>query len=712
LHTEQNIQLGTHVDTPNLLTKISNVVDGQQRITSLAILSCILGESVDQIVLQLTPNTTNNQEIINLRNDLVNLKSDLDEMYTLEARRKEAQPKLKPIIIRAGDISQSPNTDQWTERGNTGNFYSSVTSNYIAEVINGQKPSQISANDRINEVISTFISVIDSELTSATKDSSKLLSAVSSIAGGTLENFVSYPPDLISVDTLPQDEQNVFHSGLLLLAVCSFLKSGCNLVVIECQDEGLAFDMFQALNATGTPLTAFEVFKPKIVHTWGSNYASGIKPQVDRLERIFDLESSAGGKEAITDRIICSTALTYNGEIIGQRFSDERDWLMNTFDSTQSPAGLTFVTSIADQAEYYNTFVRPRRPNRGSVNFPIVQHLQSLGLTLTDADFAAYCIYFLRDAGHQMAHTVISVFYSLLLRAQSCPTTIPSAAQDFVEICKSTAAFFTLWMGASVGRFPDNDYRKLFDQTVQNISTLTGTTNQNAAFVKKFYRDALEKQKIYDSINPTSAKQIWVSIAKNTPWYQRKSVCRFGLFAAFNNAVPNITSGDEGLVINGQPGTSPFQSCTRWHSSDYEVIEHIATRDQPKSIKYAPHFDQNIYPGNTSVVDKIGNLTLLSNPINASIYSEWPDKVFYYWSLTMPASTVAGPIATSLMASLGISTLPPSLSTLHAASNYLPHLAPLAVRGVCGSKWDATFIDKRSEELCNRIFDKIDTWLR
>jgi hypothetical protein len=153
-------------------------------------------------------------------------------------------------------------------------------------------------------------------------------------------------------------------------------------------------------------------------------------------------------------------------------------------------------------------------------------------------------------------------------------------------------------------------------------------------------------------------------------------------------------------------------NCRVWHMTSYEVIEHVATRDQPSSIKFASHFDTTIYPGNYSVVDKLGNLTLLSGPVNSSIYSEWPDKVFYYWNLTTPGSTATGPTGTALAASLGIGSVPPALSTLVAASNYLPHLAPLAFRGQCGLHWDAAFIARRSEHLCQRVFDKLDTWLR
>jgi len=103
---------------------------------------------------------------------------------------------------------------------------------------------------------------------------------------------------------------------------------------------------------------------------------------------------------------------------------------------------------------------------------------------------------------------------------------------------------------------------------------------------------------------------------------------------------------------------------------------------------------------------------LLSGPVNSSIYSEWPDKVFYYWNLTTPGATAAGPTGAALSASLGIGTVPPSLSTLVAASNYQSHLAPLALRGQGGHRWDAAFIARRSEHLCQRVFDKLDAWLR
>lgn len=488
-------------------------------------------------------------------------------------------------------------------------------------------------------------------------------------------------------------------------------------MVIECLDLSLAFDMFQSLNATGTPLTAFEVFKPQIVKTWGTGYSTAIKPQVDRIETVFEGESNSSDKEELTDKVIVSSALVFNGMERSRRFSEERDWLTDTLEKSlasglPTPQSVDFIRCIADQAEYFKSFIKPRRSQKNSLSFGLVGELQTKGLTSQQADRASLCVFYLRDAGHGFAHSVISVFYSKLLRAQTNAAAKTAAAAEFVEVCEATAAFFTLYMGAQHGRFPDSDYRALFQSTAGNISFANGSANQNAAFVKAAFRTALENQKIYDAGNQANARHIWVDLAKENAWYSRKAVCRFALFASAHDAAPDISVGNEGLFTNGMPNSADLLNCRVWHSSSYEVIEHVATREKPSLIKFGSHFDATIYPGNYSVVDKLGNLTLLSGPVNSSIYSEWPDKVYYYWNLTMPRSTAAGPTGAALAVAPGIGSVPPGLSALVAASNYLSHLAPLAFRGQAGLHWDAAFIAKRSEHLCQRVFDKLDAWLR
>ncbi len=717
LHDEKNVVTGVHSDTPNLLTKVANVVDGQQRITSIAILACAIEEQINQIVPKLKALAGSATEFDTLATELTDELPNIRRFYSVEITKTGAQPKLKPKIIRAGDVSANPVSDQWTLGGDINHFYRSNTSSFLSKFIAGIAIDMIPTDERVGSVLDVFRERISEEIKGADAGLATGLLSANGVTDGSLANFMAYPPNWANVHTLSPDEQAHYCGGMLLLAVCSFLKNSCHLVVIECLDLGLAFDMFQSLNATGTPLTAFEVFKPQIVKAWGAGYSTAIKPQVDRIEKVFETESNSSDKEELTDKVIVSSALVFNGMERSRRFSEERDWLTDTLEGSLSAGvptqtSIDFVTSIADQADYFLTFVKPRKSPKNSATFGLCNHLLTMGLTSQQADRAALCVFYLKDAGHQFAHAVLSVFYSKLLRAQSNAAAKMTAATEFVEVCEATAAFFTLYMGAQQGRFPDSDYRALFQSTAGNISFANGAANQTAVFVKAAFRQALENQKIYDAANPVAARQIWVDAAKENAWYSRKAVCRFALLVSAHDAAPDLTAGNEGLFTNGLPNCSDLLNCRIWHMSSYEVIEHVATREQPSSIKFAAHFDATIYPGNYSIVDKLGNLTLLSGAVNSSIYSEWPDKVFYYWNLTTPGSTALGPTGAALAASLGIGSVPPGLSALVAASSYLSHLAPLAFRGQHGLRWDAAFIARRSEHLCQRVFDKLDAWLR
>ena len=717
LHDEKNVQTGIHSDTPNLLTKVANVVDGQQRITSIAMLACVIAEQISHTVPKLKAFAGSAAEFDALATELTDELPNIRKFFSVEITKTGAQPALKPKIIRAGDVSANPVSDQWTLNGNINHFYRSNTSSFLSQFIAGIAINAIPTDDRVGSVLSVFQEKISEEIQAADAALASGLLSANGVADGSLQNFMAYPPNWTNIYVLPPSEQSVYYGGMLLLAVCSFLKNSCHLVVIECLDLGLAFDMFQSLNATGTPLTAFEVFKPQIVKAWGPGYSTAIKPQVDRIEKVFETESNSSDKEELTDKVIVSSALVFNGMERSRRFSEERDWLTDTLESSLSATGPTqkstdFVTTIADQAEYFLTFVKPRRSPKNSNTFGLCNHLVTLGMTPQQADRAALCVFYLKDAGHQFAHAVLSVFYSKLLRSQAIAANRTAAAAEFVSVCEATAAFFTLYMGAQQGRFPDSDYRALFQATAGNISFESGAANQSATFVKAAFRQALENQKIYDAANAVAARQIWVDLARENAWYSRKAVCRFALFASAHDAAPDLAAGNEGLFTNGMANSADLLNCRTWHMTNYEVIEHVATRDQPLLIKFPAYFDASVYPGNYSVVDKLGNLTLLSVQVNSSIYSEWPDKVFYYWNLTTPGSTAAGPSGAALAATLGIGSVPPSLSTLVAASTYQSHLAPLAFRGQGGHRWDAAFIARRSEHLCQRVFDKVDAWLR
>lgn len=137
LHDETNVVLGTHADTPNLLTKISNVVDGQQRIVSIGLLSCTLSEAVAEVVSKLGEFASSGAEFDTLAQELNNSLSGLRKLYSVAIEKHGVQPPLKPLIIRAGDITSNPVSDQWTLAGNGPDFYKSNTAGFVSEFIAG-----------------------------------------------------------------------------------------------------------------------------------------------------------------------------------------------------------------------------------------------------------------------------------------------------------------------------------------------------------------------------------------------------------------------------------------------------------------------------------------------------------------------------------------------------------------------------------------------
>jgi hypothetical protein len=236
LHDEKNVVTGVHSDTPNLLTKVANVVDGQQRITSIAMLACAIEEQINQMVPKLKALAGSATEFDTLATELTDELPNIRRFYSVEITKTGAQPKLKPKIIRAGDVSANPVSDQWTLGGDINHFYRSNTSSFLSKFIAGIAIDAIPTDERVGSVLEVFREKISEEIKAADAGLATGLLSANGVTDGSLSNFMAYPPNWANIHTLPPDEQALYCGGMLLLAVCSFLKNSCHLVVIECLD--------------------------------------------------------------------------------------------------------------------------------------------------------------------------------------------------------------------------------------------------------------------------------------------------------------------------------------------------------------------------------------------------------------------------------------------------------------------------------------------
>jgi len=314
----------------------------------------------------------------------------------------------------------------------------------------------------------------------------------------------------------------------------------------------------------------------------------------------------------------------------------------------------------------------------------------------------------MKDARHDIANTVLGLFYSKLLRAQSTPREA-HAASEFLAACKACLAFFVLYIGSS-GKQPDAIYRSVF-QDPTNLSITSGSSNQTTDILKSIFRNALEAEKIFDSSNQTNAQNLWVAGARNNLNFSRLTLSRFALFVAAHDRHPDTTPGNEGLTKPGRLGSSPYLKCLHWFSKDYSDREHVANKTEPKApYEYPLYFDSGLYPRDADIVNKLGNLALWGSTPNKSAYDEWPDKVYYYSTLTSLGPTTPVDLA-KLKGSLGIRREPPGLPSTAASSEYIANLAPIAFRGQAGLTWDAQFVLKRTDHLCEVVFDYLWDWI-
>jgi len=712
LFEESGPKVGVHYDANQLITKIQNVIDGQQRISTIAVAAVLFCKRLREIqgIIQ-SKGWDALPSISDLMDTIENRLFLLQQFYSDEVKRTKVNPALKPIIIRAFDMTSSPSADQWTLSGSYQDFYRSDVGRFLAHFI--QDGTVLSGEYITNARLRDNVAEIDKWI-SKTLEASNFPDAETLLKKNgpsePLKAFIDGDIDLLALRTSFRECAELVEGAIKVLALIHFMAHRTYLTVIECPSEDLAFDMFQSLNATGTPLTAIEVFKPLVVNTLGARFGSSkTKVYFDKADQFFDSRNSAADKEKLTDDVLLRMALVYDGTELGKRFSEQRDWLVNAFQQCKLDQDHEdFIHWLSDLTEYWEYVFQPRKPKQGANSFKLVNHLSVLGMNAGDADLAALCIFYLKDANHAMAHYVLSLFYSKLVRATGGANKSVASSQ-FLQVCKACAAFFTLWGGALTG-FPDEAYRELFRQSEKNLSWKSGVSNQTATFVKEHFKSVLVDKGAFSTGGMAAAKALWKPKALENLGYGKKKIAKFVLFVAAHDKAPDTTSGKEGLMVKGTPGSAPYLTCEKWYSKDYEVVEHISNRDKPPPpYKYGPP-DSQLYPGNYSVVDKIGNLTLWSRSANSSTYPEWPDKAYYYATLTALTPTNAANLAT-LKTRLRISTVPPALASLAASTNYMSNLAPLALRGEAGLPLDKAFIEERTDRICDLLFEDLYNWI-
>jgi hypothetical protein len=344
-------------------TAVKLVIDGQQRIATIALISIQITELLKGLKAQLPADTP--REVLNAFiehcNDLI---EKLRHLHALRLGRG-ASPSYKPKVIRAAD-------DRWTFAGDDSSYRSPVT-RYIANYIRTSDPEKaFSSVDNVNGArVRRNVKLIDQWLlnisTSHVPDTllHDQFPSGERVVIDRIQDYILGFSDTAIASTISRckttEESGIDHITAMynIFLFTYYLLRRCGVNRLQPIHEDWGFDMFQALNSTGTPLTALETFVPQIMREEQKDgndwHGTPSKESLDEIEELFESTRSNEQKNRRTNELLKAVGLCYEGEQLGNKFSTQRRWLAKVYERDLNSLNekREFLANVARVADFF-----------------------------------------------------------------------------------------------------------------------------------------------------------------------------------------------------------------------------------------------------------------------------------------------------------------------------------------------------------------------
>ena len=677
------------VDPQAVPSRIEKLIDGQQRVSTIALIATILVKRLYEIRNKIKESNPIYDQVSEICDGWI---EKLANIFSFDLQR--GKPRLKPKIVRGAK-------DYWTRDKDVDVAYTSELSNYLGHFIKAYV--DIRTNTDSSAVLpclskdkygDTLLYKNGKQVESWLKkvvatahegnDTDDFASAIDIINHFSQDQLWDFDrQDLVDIIkmqdyTSKKTDSYVLSELVQTLAVCHYLLERCCFTIIQPTDDDWAFDMFQSLNATGTPLTAIETFKPTIVYT-ANNEGGQFKDSVSDIafkavEKFLSEPNTAQQKNKRTNDFLTSFFVAFDGRTISTHFSYQRKALHNCYTSISSFHGKEeFIVRMGNYAKFYQEWLK----YNGNAEFPLTE-------SCPDTELASMIILFLKASNHKMAITVLGTMYDDVIK------NIPNAKENFIKIVKAIGAFYFLWRAAFSNAGLDSTYREFF----KKLSTNKIVCSLNE--VREHIKETLIKKQI-------STKAEWIEQSKLHLKYGEtgNEIVRLALLIAAHDTISDPEH--MGLIKPGRCGSSPYLSREQWLSPHLKTIEHVAPQTQ------TDFWCDDLYDNQTKPYNLVGNLTLLPQDLNSSVGNKgFSTKLMYYRSVAETDTEKLASIKQQA-ASKNID-LNDSAVKLLVASQYNQHLSSLASLPE-NHKWDKAFVEQRSECILNIVWDRVYRWI-
>ncbi|WP_262694700.1 DUF262 domain-containing protein [Kordiimonas aquimaris] len=680
-------------------SKVMTIIDGQQRICTFLIVNIAFHQLVRKLARKFK--NKEGEHFAWIVDQSTRVARELEETFVLDMRSGDDHFQYYPRVIRAYE-------DVWSSRKSQAKYESPIAKliwDYFEHLQQDENKTFVyKPKDQTGQVIAHFKSVSDvfgvagrkiNQITGTNSDDHDFPPVLAMVQSSDFMEALwgfSLPDAVIEYvrDKGSDPHYDAFSQLVRLIVFSKYMNNRMAFTVVTTESEDDAFDMFEALNTTGEPLTAFETFKPKIIEfeSLEKYEMSDSRKYIDAVELYLERFRKAEQKQKATSELLVPFALMENGEKLQKRLNEQRRWLREQYDGLKkAKEKRTFVQRLAYLSSFINIVWSP---DGLEPQIPPIKGNQ---------EFSKVGLEALRDLKHHVTVAPLARFYGEYLAAED-DSKKSEKSVEFCDALSATFAFSFLWRAAKGGTDNiDNVYRDIMrsGRPSQKIPPLSVRPKDTVGAISIANYKKMLVGKLADEGIDTKAN--WISKAERIPIYKHsKDVARFLLFLASHDAVPDVEV--PGLLSSGREGVSPTLLYDRWNDKNYFTVEHIA----PQSNQ--TEWDASLYE-DPDFIHRIGNLLLLPQAENAVFGNRsWKHKNILFGLLSAESEEDFQ----SRMAELSKFGL--KLST-HATkvveqASFLPMCKSISLKK---DTWDAEFVNKRSQRILERAWAQLASGL-
>ena len=295
---------------------------------------------------------------------------------------------------------------------------------------------------------------------------------------------------------------------------CDYLLQKCQVIQVVADDQDTAFTMFEPLNSTSEPLTAFEVYRSKVIR-------QDLQPQPN-FEQTFKLLDYDNAKrdEVIrrSNTLIFTVAQTYNGERPKQSFLPLKQYL-------DKHVSTEFVDTLESGAHFFRSVWYCG----SSLSFPFDDETKS-------------CIRFLQASKHEIVLPLLVRYF------QADHDSVP-------KVVKIVTAFYSLWRPAlATNRLPGM-YRELFKTAASSESdnmTILSSSLKSPQELAAYFRTKLQ-EKLGTPVEGQTPDEYWLSDLNQRylNYNDLKTICRLFIFLDIGQSIKfNLVDDDPWTTLD------------------------------------------------------------------------------------------------------------------------------------------------------------------